>query len=196
MLTYRNARTIPGNSLYSSIVDKGKQVGIFGDSMIKRILGRRISKDLKYGQAKVRPFLGASASEVTHHIEPELRKYSYDAVVICAGTNNLPPTKLSNGDTFTTQSEDSIAQEIINVGYKCKDYGVNDVCISLLTVRKGYEEKVAKINRLLIDYCRAAHFYFIDHSNILVEHLYDGLHIDTQFIHLYANNISNIINVI
>ena len=113
--------------------------------------------------------------------------------MICAGTT---PTKLSNSDTFTTQSEDKIAQEIINVGYKCKDYGINDVCISLLTIRKGYEEKVFKINNLLIDYCRAAHFYFIDHSNILLEHLYDGLHTDSKLIHVYANNIFNIINAI
>ena len=193
VLSYR--KTTPGNSLYSTIVDTGKKVGIFGDSMIKRILGKRISKDIIHGSCNVRPFLGATASELGHHIQPELNKCSYDTVVICGGTNNLPPIKLPSGNTCI-QTDGEIAQEIINVGYKCRESGINNICISLLTVREGYEERILKINSLLVDFCRAAHFYFINHSNILPEHLYDGLHIDSKFMHIYANNISSFVNTI
>lgn len=111
------------------------------------------------------------------------------------GTNNVPPIKLPSGNTCI-QTDDEIAQEIINVGYKCRDSGINNICISLLTVREGYEERILKINNLLVDFCRAAHFYFINHSNILPVHLYDGLHIDSKFIHIYANNISRFVNSI
>ena len=142
----------------------------------------------------MKPFLGATAGEVGHHIEPELKKCNYDIVVICAGTNNIPPVKVENSEIFTEQTADEIAQEIINTGYACKEKGINDVLISLLTTRRGYTEKVRKVNRLLIDYCKAAHFFYIDHRNILLEHLYDGLHIDTRYTHIYANNISNFIN--
>ena len=39
ILSHRNnIRTIPGNSLFSKVVTNGKQIGMFADSMIKRIL--------------------------------------------------------------------------------------------------------------------------------------------------------------
>ena len=196
VLSHRNISTVPGNSLYSNMAKNGKQIGIFGDSMVKRIMGKNISKDIECGMAKVRSFVGATASEVAHHIQPEIIKCNYDAVVICAGTNNIPSTKLLNSDTFIEQKPDEIAQEIINAGYSCRKHGINDIVISLLTVRRGFEEKVNQVNTLLKDYCRAAHFYFVEHPNILLKHLYDGLHIDTMYLHLYANNISNLLNSI
>ena len=196
ILSHRQANTVPGNSLYSKIVNDGKQIGIFGDSMIKRLMGHKISKDIHCGTAKVRPFIGATANESSYHMESELKKCDYDIAVICSGINNIPPNKTRNSNIQTEQTPHEIAEEIINAGYKCKSYGVNDVVISLLTVRKGFEEKVHKVNNLLIEYCRAAHFYFVDHSNILLKHLYDGLHIDSSYLYLYANNISNLINTI
>ena len=182
----RDIRTVPGNSSYNRMVQHGKQIGIFGDSMVKRVLGNKISKDIKCGTAKVRPFLGATASEVSYHTKSELKKCDFDIAVICAGTNNIP----------LEQTPDEIVQEIINAGYMCKDYGVNDIVVSLLTARRGYENKVTQVNNLLVDYCRAAHFYFVDHSNITLDHLYDGLHIDSKYLYLYANNISQQINAI
>ena len=195
ILSHRNIKTVPGNSLFSGMVSNGKQIGIFGDSMIKRILGQRISKDMDNGKVRVKPFLGATAKEVEHHLKPEMEKTHYDSVIICAGTNNVPPTKKHNSDIWTEQTPDEIAQEIINVGFYCREQGVNDIYISLLTVRKTFVEKINKINNLLKDYCRASHFYFIDHSNLKLEHLYDGTHIDTKFLHLYANNMSNMLNI-
>ena len=47
-----NVKTVPGNSSYSSMASDGKTIGIFGDSMIKRLLGLRISKDVNHGKAK------------------------------------------------------------------------------------------------------------------------------------------------
>lgn len=132
--------------------------------------------------AKVRSFVGATASEVAHHIQPEIKKCNYDAVVICAGKNNIPSTKILNSDTFVTQKHDEIAQEIINAGYSCREHGINQIIISLLTVRRGFEEKIKQVNTLLKDYCRAAHFYFVEHPNISLKHLYDGLHIDTMYL--------------
>ena len=195
ILSHRNKVTVPGNSLYSKITDSGKMVGIFGDSMIKRVLGHRIGKDLQNATTRVRPFLGATAAGVAYHIRPELEKVQYDKVVICAGTNNVPAKKKDGTATWTEQTPDEIAQEIINTGYTCKDFGVNDVYISLLCNRDKYSSKIDQINQLLIQYCRAAHFYYIDHSNIELCHLYDGLHIDNKYIHLYANNISQMLNL-
>ena len=195
ILLHRDKKTVPGNSSYSTITDTGKTVGIFGDSMVKRILGHRIGNDLHNATARVRPFLGATAAGLDYHIKPELVKMQYDKVVICAGTNNVPRTKRSGSDIWMEQSPDEIAQEIINTGYTCKDHGVNDVYISLLCDRRYYSNKIDEINKLLIQYCRAAHFYYIDHSNIKLGHLYDGLHIDSKYIHLYANNISQMLNV-
>ena len=194
ILSYRYPKTVPGNSLYSSLSENGKSIGIFGDSMTKRILGAKISKDIGFGKAKVRSFVGATAAELDYHIIPEITKHKYDIAIICAGTNNIPPAPIPNSDRFLEQTPDEIAQEIVNIGFCCKDRGINDVAISLLTIRKGYEKKIRDVNNLLIDYCRAAHFYFIDHSNILLQHLYDGLHIDSQFLYLYANNITKLLN--
>ena len=100
----RDIRTVPGNSSCNRMVKHGKQIGIFGDSMVKCLLGNKISKDIKCGTAKVRPFLLATASEVSYHTKSELKKCNYDIAVICAGTNNIP----------LEHTPDEIFHEIIN----------------------------------------------------------------------------------
>ena len=196
--SYRNKHdpmTVPGNASYSGITKNGKQIAIFGDSLVKNILGHKISKDIKHGKVRVKPFLGAMAKEVEYHIKPELEKNNYDAVVICAGTNNIPGTKsLLDNNKLIEQSADEIAKDVIHIGQSCRDSGINNVYISLLTVREGYEARINEVNTLLKEYCRAAHFYYIDHSNIKLFHLSDGLHIKFNQIHRYANNISQILN--
>ena len=169
ILSYRNKHgptTVPGNASYSGITKHGKQIAIFGDSLVKNILGHRISNDITHGKARVKPFLGATEKKVEYHIKPELEKNSYDAVVICAGTNNIPGTKSLDSNELMEQSADEKPKEIIHVGQSCTDSGINEVYISLLTVHKGYEARILEVNTPMKEYCRVTNFYFIDHSNI------------------------------
>ena len=50
-----NMKIVPGNSSYSSKTSDGKWIGIFGASMIKKLLENIILKDINQGKAKALP---------------------------------------------------------------------------------------------------------------------------------------------
>ena len=69
-----------------------KNVFIIGDSMIKGLAERGISKD---HNVKVRPQPGRTTEEIEDHIKPILRK-NPDVIIIHSGTNDVTndkPTK-------------------------------------------------------------------------------------------------------
>ena len=113
-------RIFPGNNSYAGVVKDGKNIAIIGDSIPKRIIGKRITKDINRGKAFVKSFPGATAKEISdYHVIPTLKRGDIDTVVICAGTNKIPPKKDKNGN-LKDQSPDDIAEEIVGVGKVCR----------------------------------------------------------------------------
>ena len=163
--------TVPGNGRYSDMTRSGKKIVLIGDSMVKRVTGRRLTSNLKHGTAFVKPHLGATAKDLKdHHIQPILARGGVDAAVIMAGTNNLPKQRYwVNGDMyFTEQTADEIAKEIIDLGAECKTKGINDIFINGIAYRKdGYTEKIKQVNELLMKKCQEHHFIYIDTGYIL-----------------------------
>ena len=129
----RYPRTVPGNSSYSDITWKGKKITIFGDSILQRMKGKEISKELKHGPAYVRSFPGANCNEMSHYVIPHLTERTPDAVVLHVGTNDV---RTRRGQR--EKSNEQIANEIIAIGRTCKSFGVNDVFISSITYKKGF----------------------------------------------------------
>ena len=68
-----------------------------------------------------------------------------DTVIIHVGTN----------DTLTKANHEEIARSIIKTGLNCKNYGVNDVVISYILVKKNLDLNVGirRVNDLLRDLC-------------------------------------------
>ena len=73
--------------------------------------------------------------------------------------------------------------------------GVNEVYVSELTVRNGFQPKINRINQLLKQKSGLLNFKVIDHSNIRRIHLkHDGLHLCKEGTIILANNFINALN--
>ena len=185
--------TIPGNSNYADIVANGKKITIFGDSIIKRINGKELSKHVKNGRTFIKSFPGARSKAINHYVVPTLIDENPDVVVIHSGTNNIRTRRGQPEETI-----EKIAQEIIDIGRTCRQVGgVNNIFISAITCRAKLEEskKAIEINDMLKDLCVRENFVFISNDSIRKEHLWiDGLHLLDEGTTILANNIINSLN--
>ena len=185
--------TIPGNSNYADIVANGKKITIFGDSIIKRINGKELSKHVKNGRTFIKSFPGARSKAINHYVVPTLIDENPDVVVIHSGTNNIRTRRGQPEETI-----EKIAQEIIEIGRTCRQVGgVNNIFISAITCRAKLEEskKAIEINDMLKDLCVRENFVFISNDSIRKEHLWiDGLHLLDEGTTILANNIINSLN--
>ena len=119
-----NPRTVPGNSSYSNIKN-GKTVTIIGDSHVKRIHRKGLNETLTSGRAFFKNFDGAHCRKLSHHILPTLVDDKPDVIVIHVGCNNI----YEYADPF------KIANDIIRIGFQCRNSGVNEVVISSVLMR-------------------------------------------------------------
>ena len=79
------ARTVPGNSSYARITNKGKMTACFTDSHGSRIKGKTMSDFIDNGSAIVRPFPGCSSNEMKTYVLPTLKANTPDKVIIHVG---------------------------------------------------------------------------------------------------------------
>ena len=62
-----------------------KEIIIVGDSMIKHVNGREVSRD---NSVKIRCHPGATTDDIIDYVRPTVRK-KLDIIIIYAGTNNI-----------------------------------------------------------------------------------------------------------
>ena len=95
-------------------------------------------------------------------------------ILVC-GTNDIPELDWSD-----IRSTEEIAASLIDIGRLARTYGVSDVRISSIIVRRGrwFAQKIEKVNRLLQASCIQEGFHFLDNSSI------DLLHLDNRGLHL------------
>ena len=172
--------TIPGNSSYANVTEKGKKTLIIGASIVRNIDIVEFNHHLERGNAIKRSYGGSTTADMHWHITPTLIEEKPDRVVLNIGTNNL--TKKRH------QTEEEICQDIFNIAEKCRSYGVNEVYISGLTLRPSFASKVEKINDILRRNSGLKNYTFIDNTNITRSHLArDNLHLNRQGTILLAN---------
>ena len=174
---------------------RGRKVGLFGDSMVKPIHGRVLSQDVDNGFVIVRHYDGSRAQQVGKHMELELQAATddFDTIIVHAGTNNLAPRRRPGGSKEEQAVED-IAEDVINAAKIGKEYGVEDICVSLITDRCRFRSKAKEVNAILRHRCTEENIRVIEHENISLEHLRDGTHLDYEFTSLFAGNFSNFLN--
>ena len=65
------------------------------------------------------------------------------------------------------------ANEIADMAILCRDYGINDVFISVMICRRGkfLDGKVKRVNFLLKQICEENGYFLIDNSNIEIRDL-------------------------
>ena len=99
---------------------KKKEVFIVGDSILKNLQGRKISRSAK---VKVSLFPGCTTMDMRDHIKPILRK-NPDAIVIHVGTNSLR----------SSASVRDCAEEIVNLATMINNESSVDLAISSISI--------------------------------------------------------------
>ena len=114
-----------------------------------------------------------------------------DVVLIHVGCNNV--TK----DMKDKLNVKELSKNIVDIGLKCKAYGVNEVIISSILVKKdrNLTKLIRQVNDILRDECKKLEFSFICNDNISADYLWgDGIHLLDQGTYILGNNFVDTIN--
>ena len=161
---------------------KRKEVFIVGDSILKNLQGRKLSRSSK---VKVSSFPGCTTMDMRDHIKPILRR-NPDAIVMHVGTNSLR----------SSATVRDCAEEIVNLATMISNESSADLAISAIIPRSDNEVlavKVSGVNKILKTFCNQNEWGYVDHSNISPQHDLNrsGLHLNTKGTARLATNFIN-----
>ena len=179
--------TVPGNSSYASRTKFGKKIFVVGDSHVKRMKRIDFNSQLRSGKAFFKTFSGANTKQLSHYIIPTLVDDKPDAVIVHVGTN----------DILNGANDNELANSIMKIGIVCKQYGVNDVVISSILVKKSprLNALVRRVNDQLRDLCVTNGFQFISNDTISTDYLWrDGIHLKDAGTDILSSNFCKILN--
>ena len=163
--------------LHPSFNNKKYKLSLVGDSNIHGITIRDFAKTINH-TAYVDKFAysGATTTHLKTYIEVALQKKP-DGIIIHGGTNDIL------GKNATSQTEDQIACNLIEVGVKARSSNVKDIFISSIVPTKDHRanQKANLINKCLKEHCMAYNFVYVDNSNITEEDLRE---IESDRVHL------------
>ena len=182
---------IPGASSYDEAVRDGKRVMVFSTSITKGIKVREFNKSVNGGTARFRRFHGGKVDFIIDYADTHMDKEKPEVVIIQAGGNDLPTPKDSPVPV------ENIAKTLVDIGIKCKRYGVKKVLIGSVITRKKYymDKRKEELNEYLESMCHDHGFYYINNDNILRKHLVnDGVHLNEEGDFLLATNYLDSLN--
>ena len=142
-------RVAPGIASYASATkSKNEKVCIIGDSHLRQINKRQFRKELVKKFSYFKCFSGANTKQLNYYVVPTLVDETPQTVVIHIGSNDISKAK------YKTMNIQDLAQRIIDVGLKCKSYGVSRIAISSILTRSSAQlnQVIGKVNDLLKSY--------------------------------------------
>ena len=146
------------NNRNSNNENTKQTVFILGDSMVKKVNGFFMTKDIKHKYlVKVRSFSSAKTRCMHDHVKPTIRDFNPEHIIIHVGTNDLNSEKTAS----------QIATSIIELATSLKNE-TNKIYISLIVPR--YDElnnKVNEVNIRLMNMCHARNIGCINHSDTI-----------------------------
>ena len=149
---------------------------ILSDSMTNRISANQLNRNLdQHERAIFKKYPGATSAEIAHYAIHPLNAIRPFRCIVVAGTNDLRPKN------NTVLEAESIVKSIINIGKTARDFGVTEIIISGLVIRRDrrLNRIIPRINTLLQAECLREDFIFIDQDHIIFAHLNDdGLHLN------------------
>ena len=158
-----------------------------GDSIPKRLSFTNQGTLLDNFIIRKECFPGKTSRHIKYYVHPSLEGENYDAAIIHVGVNDFLNDRNS--------SIENLLNNIKEITNQCRAHHVTKIFISSLLVcpllRKGLVEE---INAALSKFCQAQNFYFIDNSNIQVQHLRDRLHLKVNYLNILANNYITTLN--
>ena len=185
-------RIVPGNRSYASTTKLGeKNIFMVGDSHLKHIKRNVFNKSITNGKSYFKSFSGANAKQLEHYVLPTLVDEKPDIIIIHIGSNDV------NQSNYTNVNPMNLAQSIIAIGNKCKYYGVKEVVISSILIKRNVEisKVIHQVNKALKELCKHNHFYFICNDAITRDFLWrDGIHLMDAGTNLLAGNFVDYLN--
>ena len=135
-------------------------------------------------------YSGATSLHLAHYSDIMLAEQHPHAVVIHAGTNDIC------GRNRRDASAQQIANDIINIGKRCKTGGVVNVYISslLITNNASANTKGKDINTILNTLCSENNYFFINNDFLDTNHLEDAVHLTWEGRRDLVNNYIQILN--
>ena len=76
-------------------------------------------------------FSGTNTKQLDYYVVPTPVDEAPQTVIIYIGSNDITESKIKQIDL------DNLAQKIIDIGLKCRTYGVRNIAISSILVRSG-----------------------------------------------------------
>ena len=149
-----------------------KEIIIVGDSMIKHVNGREVSRD---NSVKIRCHPGATTDDIIDYVRPTVRKKP-DMIIIHTGTNDI-------------QNKVNTLQKVRKVITTIKEIDVNkEIQIAFSSVihrdDQDLEEEIKEFNRKLENLCKGKGIKFIHNFNI------DGSCLNRSKSHLHKKGIA------
>ena len=179
-------RIAPGNNSYWNATRHQKRKAlVIGDSHLNRINKSKLKNNNVEHAVYFKYFSGSNTKQLNYYANPTLVDEQPNTVIIHIGSNDI--TKFN----YSKINVEDPAQRIIDVGKKCKSYGVNNIAISSILVRKNHEvnEVIKKVNNLLKTQCLEQGFNFICNSAIARAMLWhDGIHLADEGTNMLSNN--------
>ena len=124
--------------------------------------------------------------DLHHYIIPSLLKEKPDTVVIHVGSNNITHR------IFDDFNAEKLADEIIDIGKTCRQYGVKDVIFSSIFVKNSIKlgKMISQVNGAVTKKVEENGFYLVSNGNNLRKHLCkDGVHLPDEGTNIFAGNI-------
>jgi lysophospholipase L1-like esterase len=121
-----------------------------------------------------------------HYLPTHLAEERPDVAIIHGGGNDIPCGKNQKVSLL------DVANNIIDMGHICKQYGVSRVCISSVLPRDDFhfQFRRTELNDLLRDMCVLNNFEFMENPTFaLCQHIHvDGVHLNKRGSSLLASN--------
>ena len=205
---FKRPRIIPGNKSYATAVSERevdatyeernysrqpqrKKIFIIGDSHLTRIKKDSLRKKFKGDKVYFKCFSGANTKQLDHYVLPVLVDEKPQTVVIHIGSNDI--TKFNYHDVDVND----LANRILQIGLKCRYYGVESIAISSVLVRNhnNLNKLIREVNISLKHLCKVYGFDFICNDRIGKDLLWrDGLHLTDEGTSFLATNFLNFLN--
>ena len=166
---------------------------VFSTSMTKTIRVNEFNRFYENGKARFQKFHGGRVRHMKKYVKGHMKEEKPDTIVFHGGGNDLPTSKENPLPVLT------IANDIIEAGLLCRNYGARNIFISGVISRKQQytKDRCTELNDLLVSLCKLHKFYYIENDNILADkHLYDGVHLNEEGTILFANNLLDNLNAI
>ena len=167
---------------------RGKKVLIATDSMAQRIKKKEFYEQIN-GHATLKCFAGATTRYLQHYMLPHIIEECPSTLALHVGTNSLYDNQ---------KTPEQIANEVIDAGRMAEKFGVDNVIISSLIIRRSpmwIERKRREVNNIIKDRCVINNFLFLDNSNIILDDIsHDKVHLCDSGSAKFAKNLTSAIN--